>query len=157
MRHFYLVVMLVFTLSSPALCRHSRYRARTTARISVEHELIDLEKRWNEAFLRNDVATLKSIMADDIVIVYGDGSRATRAEDIASIGKGEQISTSIQDEFHVRVFGDAAVVMSRLTATGLREGKQFRAQFRYIDVYEKRGGRWQCTITQNTHIGKVTL
>jgi ketosteroid isomerase-like protein len=157
MRYIFLVVMLIFTVSSSALCRHNRQRARTNAIISVEQELIELEKRWNVAFLRKDLATLKSIMADDIVIVYGDGSRGTKAEDIASIGKGEQIETSMQDEFQVRVFGDAAVVMSRLTSTGIREGKAFRAQFRYIDVFEKRGGRWQCTVTQNTHIGKVTL
>jgi ketosteroid isomerase-like protein len=50
-----------------------------------------------------------------------------------------------------------AVVMSRLTSSGLRQGKRFNAQFRYLDVYRKRNGRWQCVITQNTRIGKVDL
>jgi uncharacterized protein (TIGR02246 family) len=157
MRHFLVVAILVFNISSPAP-RGPQATQRTVASASVEQELIDLEKAWNAAFLSKDLATLARIMADDIVIVYGDGSRATKVEDIAHIGKGEHVTTSMQDEFQVRIFGDAAVVMSRLTATGLRDGKQFTAQqFRYIDVFEKRDGRWQCTITQNTHIGKVTL
>ena len=121
----------------------------------AEQELINLAKRWNEAFLNKDVATLKSIMAEDIVIIYGDGSRATRAEDIASIGKSEQIESSVPDDFQVQVYGDVAVMMSRLTVKGIRHGKKFNAQFRYLDVYRKRDERWQCVITQNTRIGKV--
>lgn len=121
----------------------------------VEQELINLAKRWNEAFLKKDIATLKSIMAEDIVIIYGDGSRGTRSEDIASIGKNEQIESSVPDDFQVRVYGDTAVMMSRLTVKGVRHGKKFNAQFRYLDVYRKRDGRWRCVITQNTRIGKV--
>ena len=120
MRHVLLVAMLVVPISSPVICRASAHRVSTIASVSVEQELIELERHWNDAFLKKNLATLKSIMADDIVIVYGDGSQATKAEDIASIGKGEQIETSMQDEFQVRVYGDAAVVMSRLTSTGVR-------------------------------------
>jgi ketosteroid isomerase-like protein len=157
MRHVIVIAIFVFTIWSTAVCRRAGATTENVATASVEQELIDLEKVWNAAFLRKDLTTLKRIMSDDIVIVYGDGSRATKAEDLASLGKEEQVTASTQDEFQVRVYGDAAVVMSRLTSAGIREGKQFTAQFRYIDVFEKRAGRWQCTMTQNTHIGKVTL
>ena len=116
-----------------------------------------MEKKWNEAYLRKDVAVLNRILADDIIIIYGDGTRATKSEDIASIGLDEQIESSTLDDFQVQVYGDTAVVMSRLTASGVRQGKHFNAQFRYIDVYRKRDGRWQCVITQNTRIGKLEL
>jgi ketosteroid isomerase-like protein len=157
MRHIFVGAIFVFTIWFPALGRQTGPTMQTVAMTSVEQTLIELEKAWNAAFLRKDLAALERIMADDIVIVYGDGSRATKAKDLAGLGKGEQVTTSTQDEFQVRVYGDAAVVMSRLTSTGIREGKRFSAQFRYIDVFEKRDGRWQCTMTQNTHIGKVTL
>ena len=88
MRHVLLVAMLVVPISSPVICRASAHRVSTIASVSVEQELIELERHWNDAFLKKNLATLKSIMADDIVIVYGDGSQATKAEDIASIGKG---------------------------------------------------------------------
>ena len=129
MRHVLLVAMLVVPISSPVICRASAHRVSTIASVSVEQELIELERHWNDAFLKKNLATLKSIMADDIVIVYGDGSQATKAEDIASIGKGEQIETSMQDEFQVRVYGDAAVVMSRLTSTGVQRGSRSGRSF----------------------------
>jgi len=55
------------------------------------------------------------------------------------------------------VYEDVVVVTSRLTAKGIRHGKAFNAQFRFIDVFERTDGGWQCVITQNTHIGKVEL
>ncbi len=159
MKRILAIVIFLIGVTSLALGQVER---KPTERIKdqsggVERELINLAKRWNEAFLRKDVATLKSIMAEDIVIVYGDGSRGTRAEDIASIGKSEQIESSIPDDFQVQVYGDTAVMMSRLTVKGVRHGKKFNAQFQYLDVYRKRDGRWQCVVTQNTRIGKVEL
>ncbi len=87
MKRILAIVIFLIGVTSLALGQVER---KPTERIKdqsggVERELINLAKRWNEAFLRKDVATLKSIMAEDIVIVYGDGSRGTRAEDIASI------------------------------------------------------------------------
>jgi ketosteroid isomerase-like protein len=115
-----------------------------------------LETRWNEAYRKKDVAVLNRILADDIVIIYGDGTRATKSQDIANIGD-EQIESSSLDDFQIQVYGDTAVVMSRLTATGVRNGKKFAAQFRYVDIYRKRAGRWQCVVTQSTRIGKLDL
>ena len=123
----------------------------------IEQQLIDIEKKWNEAYRRKDVAVLNRILADDIVIIYGDGTRATKSEDIASIGVDEQVESSTLVDFQVKLYGDTAVVMSRLTASGQRQGKHFNAQFRYLNIYRKREGRWQCVITQNTRIGKVDL
>jgi ketosteroid isomerase-like protein len=135
----------------------NRSDSRKAQRGHIEQELIELEKRWNDAYRRKDVAMLNSILADDIVIIYGDGTRATKSQDIASIGVEEQIESSTLDDFQVQVYGDTAVVMSRLTSSGVRHGKKFTAQFRYVDIYRKRGGRWQCVVTQNTRIGKLDL
>ena len=160
MKRILAIVVVLLVASSLASCQVQTQQTDKSKNQSgtVEQELINLEKRLSEAFLNKDTGTMKSIMAEDIVIIYGDGSRGTRAEDIASIGVEEQIESNDLDDFQVRVHGDIAVVMSRLTATGMRHGKKFnKAQFRYIDVFEKRDGRWQCVITQNTHVGKVEL
>ena len=155
-----LAIVVILVASSLASCQaQTQQTDKSKNQIGpVEQELINLEKRLSEAFLSKDIGTMGSIMAEDIVIIYGDGSRGTRAEDIASVGVDEQIESNDLDDFQVRVYGDIAVVMSRLTATGMRHGKRFnKAQFRYIDVFEKKDGRWQCVITQNTHVGKVEL
>lgn len=154
MRQLPLIAILTIAGCSSALCQH-RQNLSHEGKAAVEQELIRLEKKWNQAFMNKDVATLRSIMADDIIIIYGDGSPSTREQDISNIGKDEQIESSTQDEFQVRLYGNAAVVLSRLTSSGTREGKKFRGQFRYVDVFEKRKGKWQCVVTQNTQIGKL--
>ena len=101
MRQILLVAVFILAASPPALYQQVKNQSKPTQNAAVEQELINLEKEWNAAFLRKDVAALKRFMADDIVIVYGDGSRATKTEDIANIGKDEQVRSSTQDEFQV--------------------------------------------------------
>ncbi len=117
----------------------------------IEHELIALEYKWNAAFWRRDIKTLDSIIADDIIITYGNGKMANKQEELASFETG--IESSSLDDFKVKLYGDVAVVMFRLTA----KGPKFTAtnnQFRYTDVFIKRDGRWQCVISHNTRVEK---
>ncbi len=134
------IVIIIITASLFALgqIKTKSIRQIKDSDNNVEKELINIAKKWNDAFLKRDTATLKSIMAEDIIIIYGDGSGGTREEDIASIGKNEQIESSVPDDFQVKVYGNTAVMMSRLTVKGIRHGKKFNAQFRYIDVYRQR-------------------
>ena len=155
-----LVTIVLLTVTCSVVVGQSKRNAVESPSVQpgrIEQQLIDLEKKWNEAYRRKDIAVLNRILANDIIIIYGDGTRATKSEDIASIGLDEQIESSTLDDFQVQVYGDTAVVMSRLTSSGVRHGKHFNAQFRYIDVYRKRAGRWQCVVTQNTRIGKLDL
>lgn len=155
-----LVTVVLWMATFSVVVGQSKRNGEESPRVQpgrIEQQLIDVEKEWNEAYRRKDVAVLNRILADDIIIIYGDGTRATKSEDIASIGVDEEIESSTLDDFQVQVYRDTAVVMSRLTSSGVRHGKRFNAQFRYIDVYRKRDGRWQCVITQNTRIGKLEL
>ena len=155
-----LLIFVLLIATSSIVAAQAKRKAVESRRVQpgrIEQQLIDIEKKWNEAYRRKDVPVLNRILADDIIIIYGDGTRATKSEDIASIGVDEQVESSTLDDFQVKLYGDTAVVMSRVTSSGLRQGKHFNAQFRYLDVYRKREGRWQCVITQNTRIGKVDL
>ena len=150
-------VLLIATSVVVGQAKRNGRQSRPAQSSTIEQELIDLEKQWNEAYLQKDVGVLDRILADDIIIIYGDGTRATKWEDFASIGADEQIESSTLDDFQVRAYGDTAVVMSRVTANGVRHGKKFTAQFRYVNIYRKRAGRWQCVVSQNTRIGKLDL
>ena len=154
MKQALLITFLFFYCPLPVSSQQNQNQSYKVRNLIIEQELIDLEKKLNAAYLKKDIATIKSIMADDIIIIYGNGLRATKAEDIANIGKDEQIESSFQDEFEVRMFGEAAIVMSRITSKVMKGDQKFIRQFRYIDVFEKRAGRWQCIISQNTRISK---
>ena len=50
---------------------------------SDQQVLIELEQHWNEAFYQKDVAFIESILADEFIATYDDGSRGDKAKELA--------------------------------------------------------------------------
>jgi ketosteroid isomerase-like protein len=122
----------------------------------VEQELIKLENDWNNALVKRDVAALSRIMADDYAdIDTDDGTIKTKAQGLAEVKSGEDVTTSaVGDEWKVRVYGDAAVVFSRETVKEQYKGKDVSGQYRFIDTWIKKAGRWQCVASAGSKITK---
>jgi hypothetical protein len=58
-------------------------------------------------------------------------------------------------EMKVQVTGpDMAVVVYRTTDKGAYKGKDVTGEYRWLDVFVKRGGKWQIAIDQGTQIAK---
>ena len=111
---------------------------------SAEQELTKLEKEWSEAYVKRDLAALDRLEADGMVQADSDGNLFTKSEDIEEVKAGMLVVTSlVQDEIKVHVYGDAAVVTSRSTEKGQYRGKDYCAQFRYTDTWIKKDGHWQ--------------
>ena len=120
---------------------------------SDQDVLIDLEQRWNEAFYRKDIRFIESILADEFMATYDDGSRGDKAKELALAAEfNQQVESAIPDEFTVRVFRDTAVVWFTLKLVGIREGRRAEMQLRYTDVWVIRDGRWLCVSTQSTRV-----
>jgi ketosteroid isomerase-like protein len=123
---------------------------------SVEKELIKLENDWNNALVKRDVAALNRDMADDWTYIDPDsGTLVTKAQALASLKSGEDVYTSaVGDEWKVRVYGDAAVVVGRETVKEQYQGKDVSGQFRGTDTWIKKDGRWQCVASAGSKITK---
>ena len=120
---------------------------------SDQEILIELEQGWNEAFYRKDVAFIESILADEFIATYDDGSRGDKARELALAAEfNQQVESSIQDEFTVKIYGDTAVVSFTLRLVGIRQGQRTEITLRYTDVFVLRNGRWQCVSTQSTRV-----
>src|SRR5512136_1691848 len=89
--------------------------AQTPAQpMSVEQELIKLENGWNDALIKQDWAFLDKLLADDYISTDSDGVVQTKAQSMAKLKSGEEVFISaVNDDFRVRVYGDAAVVTLR--------------------------------------------
>ena len=123
---------------------------------SIEQELIKLENRWGEAVVKRDIASIDRIMADDYVGIY-DGSvfASTKAQYIDYVKSSKEEMLSMEaDEWKVRVYGDAAVVIARVTMKIQSAGKEMTSQFRFTDTWVKRAGRWQCIAGHNSTIAQ---
>jgi hypothetical protein len=115
----------------------------------VEQELIQLERNWCSATVKNDVAAVSAILSDDYTDVALTGTVANKAQTLADV-KTDKATVCEIDMIQVRVYGDAAVVVGRVT----QKSATFNGQYRYTDTYIRRDGRWICVASQATETKK---
>ena len=144
-RSFHGVVAAAWAVSATA--------AQPPAVKSDQQTLIELEERWNDAFYRKDVRFIESVLADEFIATYDDGSRGDKTKELALAAEfRQQVESAIQDDFTVRVYGDAAVVWFTLRLTGQRQGQPAELTLRFVDVFVWRDNRWQCVSSQSTKV-----
>jgi ketosteroid isomerase-like protein len=120
---------------------------------SDQQVLIKLERGWNEAFYRKDVAFIRNLLADEFVATYEDGSRGDKAKELALIAAfNQQVESAVQDDFTVKVYGNTAVVWFTLRLVGIKQGQRAELMLRYTDVWVMRDGRWQCVSAHSTRL-----
>jgi ketosteroid isomerase-like protein len=122
---------------------------------SDQEILTELERKWDAAFHRNDVKFIETILADEFIVTYDDGTRADKARELELAATfNQQIDASSLDEFTIRTFRDTAIVWFTLHLLGPMQGKPVELTYRYIDVWVMRDGRWQCVASQSTRVTK---
>ncbi|MEO8260171.1 MAG: nuclear transport factor 2 family protein [Acidobacteriota bacterium] len=120
---------------------------------SDQEVLIRLERGWNEAFYRKDVAFIENLLADDFIATYDDGVRGDKARELALTANfNQQVESAIQDEFTVKVYHDTAIVWFTLHLVGVKQGQRAEIMLRYTDVWVLNDGRWRCVSTQSTRL-----
>jgi ketosteroid isomerase-like protein len=120
---------------------------------SVQEIIVELEKSWNEAFYRKDVKFIESLLADEFVATYEDGSRADKKKELALTGAfDQQVVSAIQDNFTVKVFGETAVVWFTLRLVGIKQGQKAELTLSYTDVWVLRNGDWRCVSAHSTRV-----
>ena len=122
---------------------------------NVAQTLLQLERDWEQANVKNDPAALERILAPEFVSTDSDGRLTTRAEGFARRKSGAvKFTTFTQDDYKVQVIGDTAIVTGRSTIKGIRDGKELSGQERWTDVFVRRNGRWQAVTTHSSRIAR---
>ena len=120
---------------------------------SDQEILMQLERDWDAAFLTRDVRVIDSILAEEFIATYDDGSRGDRAKELSLAAEFNQnIESSVLKEFTVKIYGDTAVVWFTRQVAGLSKGKRLELSFQYVDVFVFRAGKWQCVASQSTRV-----
>jgi len=119
----------------------------------AEQELIQLERAWDAAFVAKDMRFIERVLAEEFVATYGDGTRGDKAAEMAqTIDFDQRVDSSVLDSFRVRIYGDTALVWFSRHMTGPKSGKVVSVTYRFVDVFVKRAGRWQCVSSQSTRV-----
>jgi len=117
----------------------------------VEQELMQLERDWCAAQVNKDAATLGRILADDYTAVSSRGSTSTKADELANLKSADSMTTCMNNNIKVRVYGDAAVVTGLSVISGIYKGVPFKdRQVFWTDIFIKKDGRWECVAGQST-------
>lgn len=121
---------------------------------SDQDVLIELERKWDAAFHTQDAAFIETVLADEFIATYGDGSRGDKAKELAIARTfDQQVDSSRLDDFIVKIYRDTAVVWFTQHLVGPVKGKPTEVQYQYIDVWVVRDGRWQAVASQSTRLG----
>jgi hypothetical protein len=121
---------------------------------SDQEILIELEQQWDAAFQRQDAAFIESVLAEEFIATYGDGSRGDKAKELALVRDfNQQVDSRRLDNFIVKVYRDTAVVWFTQYLVGPVNGKPTEVQYQYMDVWIVRDGRWQAVASQSTRVG----
>ena len=103
-----------------------------------------LENRWNEAYLKGDVTTLNSLLADDFIITVEDGSTFSKPGYIAHSGDSTiRVEISEMSDLRVRMHGNTAIVTGVYHEKGTTKGKPYEFHDRLTDVWLNTAGSWQ--------------
>jgi hypothetical protein len=110
------------------------------ARAATEYDL---------AQFKSSRAELERLLADDYILAGSTGRSQTKAEYLADALAPGSKTLAVALDIRVRkVWDTGAVLGGAVDARGLKEGKEFTFKGRFVDVWEKRGGKWLVVFTQ---------
>jgi ketosteroid isomerase-like protein len=118
-----------------------------------EGRILALEKAWNHALEEKDSKALEMLLSNTMVSVETDGSISSKSEFLAGISSPNyHPSQAVTEQSNVQVYGDAAVVVGILRIKGTERGKAYARRERFVDMWIKINGTWQCVATTSTSI-----
>jgi len=114
-------------------------------KMSVEEEILALEATWSVAPLKKDLQTVSRVVADDWIGVAHTGVVMSKTDLLEMLSSQPvPFESAVYDEVQLYVYGQTAVVTSLFRG----EGKGVKFEQRFMRVYAKRDGQWQCVATQ---------
>jgi ketosteroid isomerase-like protein len=131
----------------------------------LEAELVKMEREWAAAAESHNPEAVRRIVADDAVIVYPDGSTATKADEVRLIESGAITADSweLLEPKATLLNADTAYLTGRSVMKNgkLKEPNSKRTidisgEYRFLNIYRRREGKWQVVASQATKVENPT-
>lgn len=166
------LVLMILVLAGCQPARDTNLNATATASpaketfdpAAIQAEVLNVERDWVRAGETYDVEAIRRIVADDAVLVYPDGTPGTKADEVriaetkAITGRWEMIDPKV-----TVLSADSAFITGR---SSIKDGKykeptmakaiDISGEYRFLDVYARRNGRWQVVASQATKVAIQT-
>jgi ketosteroid isomerase-like protein len=130
---------------------------------AIEAELIKLEREWADAVKNGDADTARRVMADDIAVINPDGSTSAKAEEVQAIQERAvtmesweilEPKVTVLDANNAFVTGRGVIKNGKAKVPDSKKTIDISGEYRFLDVYARRNGKWQAVASQTTPITK---
>ncbi|MGH8597582.1 MAG: nuclear transport factor 2 family protein [Gammaproteobacteria bacterium] len=149
-------VRLTCAALAAAAALFASFAGTTQASTKDEDALMQRERDSAQAWLKLDAKFVDEYEATEYVFTSFDGSVTGKADDMKTLKSGTSAFKSfVVDDMKVTVFGDAAVVIGRVTLQGSYIESDMTGVFRFTDTFVKRDGRWQCVASALTRVARM--
>jgi uncharacterized protein (TIGR02246 family) len=103
-----------------------------------------LNADWIASYVTRDTATMSRVFADDLVLTNPSGKTFHKQDILKGVmSQGQQILTSKVDTVSARLFGTSiGIINAEITVSAKVNDETSTVRTNYMDVYEKRRGRW---------------
>jgi len=154
MKYHYLILTLAVVLALPTIALPKEKGTGATG--DVEATLKKIEQELTDSILKSDPAAFEKYLTSDYLGIGPDGVTQNKSELLSDIKSGTlKLESSALSDIKVQVSDpDMAVVVYRTNDKGTYKGKDVTGEYRWLDVFVKRGGKWQLAIDQGTQIAK---
>jgi len=124
---------------------------------AAQEAILELERRFGEAMIRNDADAIGRLLSDDWIIIDPDGGVIDRSRFLAVIKSGALKHEAMDSEdIRVRTYPNTATVTAVTHTRTKYLGKEFTTHERATDAFVKEDGRWHCVLTHLTTLTKKT-
>lgn len=144
MKYIFAVLIILTAASTPVAAQGGRAKATGDA----EQLIIELEKKWNDAIKRQDLAQMEQFLADSYFLAGGMQGlplRVVPRERWLENLKSYRVHSYSIDDIKVSVYGDTAIVLMLYTqhATVGNPPTDRSAQFVLTDIWVKQKNGWR--------------
>jgi ketosteroid isomerase-like protein len=117
----------------------------------------DALKVLNAAFIHGymtrDTASLSPIFANDFILINPASQQRNKQEVLNGFISSPHFLSCDVDTVEIRLYGTIGLVLARAVFTTDDNGKKTTGKTNYLDVYEKRRGRWVAVAAHVTYLG----
>ncbi|MGA7864396.1 MAG: nuclear transport factor 2 family protein [Stellaceae bacterium] len=115
--------------------------------------VIDLDKRRMTAMAQKDIATLNTLLSDDLIYTHSSARLDTKQSLIGNMESGSTVYTAVEpSEVKAQDLGDAVVLTGSCRVSVMSQGRPNSFRIRFTDVYANKGGQWQMVTWQSTRL-----
>jgi len=128
---------------------------------AIEAEVMRIEREWYSAAKTHNAEAAKGFLADNVILVYPDGTAATKADEIRSIESGAMTAdaydmleskVTVMNADSAFITGRSVIKNGKIVVPNQKKPIDITGEYRFLDVYARRDGKWQVVASQAVKI-----